>query len=188
MLSLSLYGKHFQDYVIDPILSKILASSHAAFKEALKTSRLNVAQKERTYLLGLQPKMLCEEFNSKSPLAFRLLVEGIIGITKSEEVFDTQTLMNNVCEVYSTLAKLINKNANGYGLLLTTSARDGGLREDSIKLFASTVHPTTSQRHDNQVLAKGWNDELNNSLKKEKVYYEELHKLKIHYETLGMND
>ena len=56
------------------------------------------------------------------------------------------------------------------------------------KLFASTVHPITSQVHDRQVLAHGWDDKLKNHLQEEKIYFEDLNNLKDHLNTLGMND
>ena len=123
------------DYVMASILEKTLQSSHDRFKQSLKSSKLNVFRKKRDYLLSLEPRGLCEEFHSKCPIAFRLLVEGIIGITDFEKIYSSQYLMNNICEVYSTLAKLVNKNADGYGLLLTTCARDGGLRDRAFFYF-----------------------------------------------------
>ena len=60
--------------------------------------------------------------------------------------------------MYSTAAKKINRLCTGYALQLTTAARDGGLREDSVKLLPCFVHPRTSQKYDATVLAKGWDD------------------------------
>ena len=63
------------------------------------------------------------------------------GISVEEEIFSSQFLINNVCLIYSTISKIINRQATGYALLLTTAARDGGLREDSIKILAPLLHP-----------------------------------------------
>ena len=52
-----------------------------------------------------------------------------------------------------TIAKAVNKKASGYGLFLTTAARDGGLREDSLGLLACLVHSRTSQKYDKKILA-----------------------------------
>ena len=49
--------------------------------------------------------------------------------------------------MYSTVSKIINRKATGYALLMTTAVRDGGLREDTIKLFSMLVHPRTSKKY-----------------------------------------
>ena len=73
---------------------------------------------------------------------------------------DSQYLLNNICFMYSTVSKIINRKATGYALLMTTAVRDGGLREDTIKLFSMLVHPRTSQKYDKEVLARGWDQPL----------------------------
>ena len=82
--------------------------------------------------------------------------------------------MNNFALILSTIAKAINKKATGFGLYLTTIARDGGLREDSLAMLACMVHPRTSQRHDQKVLANGWNDKLSEYLRKEKEHFQKI--------------
>ena len=82
--------------------------------------------------------------------------------------------MNNMALILSTIAKVVNKKATGYALCLTTVARDGGLREDSLSMLACMVHSRTSQRHDKKVLANGWNDTLLAELKKEKDHFDKI--------------
>ena len=85
--------------------------------------------------------------------------------------------MNNVALVYSNVAKLMNRRATGYAYLLTTAARDGGMREDSIKIFPMFVHPRSSQVYDRKVLAKDWDCELKECLEEEKRHFGKLMKL-----------
>ena len=154
------------------ILKQIFAESHESLKTSLKRSRLTASKKDRNYLLSLTPEGLCQEFQENSFPAFRLLVHGLLGVSNQADVFDSQFLQNNVCLLYSTISKIINRTATGYALLLTTAARDGGLREDSIKLFSILVHPRTSQKYDKEVLAVGWDVNLNEHLKTEKKHFE----------------
>ena len=70
------------------------------------------------------------------------------------------------------MGKLINRKATGYALLLTTAARDGGLREDTLRLLCCMVHPRTSQKYDKEVLGEGWDNQLKESLKREKDHFE----------------
>ena len=76
--------------------------------------------------------------------------------------------------VFGTIAKAVNKKASGYGILLTTAARDGGLREDSLGLLACLVHSRTSQKYDKKILAAGWNDALKEALINEKLHFEKI--------------
>ena len=142
------------DDISKELLKKIAVKSHTQLKTSIKTSKLK-PEKNREYLLSLTPRNLCEEFRNNSPLSFSLLVKGLFGLTDENEMFESQKLMNNVCLILSIVAKCINKKAIGYALLLTTEARDGGLREDSIKLLLSClVHPRTSQKFDKMLLQK----------------------------------
>jgi hypothetical protein len=59
--------------------------------------------------------------------------------------------------------------------LMTSAVRDGGLREDSIKLFSMLVHPRTSQKYDREVLAKGWDQPLEAALNSEREHFKKLH-------------
>ena len=96
-------------------------------------------------------------------------------------------LINTIAMLYSTVAKVINRKASGYGLLMTTVARDGGLREDSLKLFPGLCHPRTSQKCDRSVLAHGWNEKLQACLKKERDHFEEEAKVRARIEDLLNN-
>ena len=144
------------------VLKTVLSESHTSLKESLKGSKsiLTSSKKDRTYLLSLTPKKLCEEFQENSDPSFQLLLNGLLGISDPAIIFESQYLLNTVALVYSTVAKVINRNATGYALLLTTSARDGGLREDSLGMFSCMVHVRTSQKYDKETLANGWDQGL----------------------------
>ena len=156
----------------EEILKVLYKESHHSIKDNLKKSRLCANKNDRRFLLSLSPKTLCQEFQQNSPRAFFHLVQGILGISDPESVFENQFLLNNICLVYSTLSKVINRKAVSYALLLTTAARDGGMREDSIKLFPMLVHPRTSQKYDKDTLAKDWDKPLTETLQAERAHFE----------------
>ena len=141
-------------------------------------------KKDRKYLLSLTPSNLCKEFQSHSRPSFHLLVRGLLGISHQDDIFGSQFLMNNVALIYSTISKILNRNATGYALLLTTAARDGGLREDSLRLFAQLCHPRTSQKFDKSVLAVGWDTELKESLKREQDHFKAVKEAESNIEQL----
>ena len=157
------------------LLNLLLQESHDSLKSSLKHSQLCANKNDRQYLLSLTPRNLVGEFKKNSFPAFRLLVQGLLGIADPEAVFDSQYLLNNVCFVYSSLSKVINRKASGYALLMTSAVRDGGLREDSIKLFSVLVHPRTSQKYDKNVLSQGWDQPLQATLKSEREHFQKLH-------------
>ena len=126
---------------------------------------------DRNYLLNLTPRGLCQEFSKNASNAFILLAKGLLGISDVTKIHQSQFLINIVSVLYSTVSKVINRKATGYALLLTTAARDGGLREDSIKFFSILVHPRTSQKDDKEVLASGWNTELRKQLDNEREHF-----------------
>ena len=172
----------------EEIMKKIFSSSHKSLKIALKKSQLTSNKKNRAYLLSLSPRNICEEFKTLSSASFRLLVHGLLGISDLNQIFESQFLLNNVCLLYSTIGKIINRNATGYALLLTTVARDGGLREDSLRIFSFLVHPRTSQKYDRSVLASDWDAKLNEHLKQEKIHFEAMKEVETKIETLLQND
>ena len=157
------------------ITKLLFKDSHDTLKSSLKKSQLCADKNDREYLLSLNPKALCEEFKMNSNPAFLLLVQGILGISNPDDIFESQYLLNNIVFIYSTVSKIINRKASGYALLMTSAVRDGGLREDSIKLFSMLVHPRTSQRHDKEVLAQGWDQPLQAALASERTHFERLH-------------
>ena len=189
--------------VKEEILKILLKSSHSSLKSSLKNSKLHVDKKDRNYLLSLCPRGrqmsklnlsltnpcsgLCAEFQQNAGTAFRFLVEGLIGITDLQKVFSSQTLLNNVCALYSSIARLINFKASGYALMLTTAARDGGLRCDSIRLFSFMCHPRTSQKYDRQVLSRGWDDSRKSEQKKEEEHFIAIKNAKLHLDKLMMD-
>ena len=171
----------------EEIMKKIFDSSHRSLKTSLKKSILTSDKKDRSYLLNLTPRNLCEEFQSLSGSSFSLLVHGLLGITDPIQVFESQFLLNSICLIYSTVSRILNRNATGYALLLTTAARDGGLREDSIRIFASLLHPRTSQKYDRSILSAGWDTKLNDNLKIEKAHFEALKEAENKIEELLQN-
>ena len=155
------------------IIKQIYSTSHKSLKNSLKKSKLVSDRKDRRFLTTLTPHLLCNEFHDNSSDSFQLLTQGLLGITNQEDIFASQFLMNNIALLYSTIGKILDRRAIGYSLLLTTMARDGGLREDSLRLFSDMVHPRTSQKYDKSVLALGWNSKLQASLKEERNHFDD---------------
>ena len=168
MANIILQNEDLQEELYQSLLKK----AHTEFKSSLKTSMLKT-KKERGYLLSLSPELLCKEFRTKSPLAFTLLAKGLIGVSDENTVFTSQHLMNDMSLILSTVAKRINRLATGFALLLTTEARSGGLREDTIKLISAFVHPRTSQKYDREVLSKDWDANLKECLQEEQKFFRE---------------
>ena len=156
----------------ESIVESVLCESHSCLKSSLKKSVLSQSKKNRDYLLTLTPRAICEELQKNSNPAFLLIVKGLLGISRPEAVYDSTLLLNTITLLYSTVGKLINRKATGYALLLTTAARDGGLREDTLRLLCCMVHPRTSQKYDKEVLGEGWDNQLKESLKREKDHFE----------------
>ena len=73
--------------------------------------------KERKYLLIATPSSLCHEFLQNAPVAFNLLLSGLIGVNEVEDVEDNTHLKDNIAV--------------------------GGLREESLKLFSKFCAPLT---------------------------------------------
>ena len=167
----------------------IFAESHKSLKASLKKSKLSSHKQDRQYLLSLTPRGLCDEFHESAKPAFLLLVHGLLGVSQPEDIFESQHLLNISSLIYSTVSKTINQRASGYALLLTTAARDGGLREDSLRLFSSImVHPRTSQKFDKSVLAAGWDTKMVECLKEEESHFEEQVKAAARIEKLLQDD
>ena len=173
------------------ILELLLIEAHQEFKCSLRKSILKKTQ-ERTYLLTLTPQVLCEEFANNAPMCFQLLVKGILG-KNIDTVFRSQKLKNIVALLYSTGSKYVNRKAIGFALQLTTAARDGGLREDSLNILSCFVHPRTSQVYDKEILANGWDTYLQSLLQEEKEHFEKIRSAenlleKIHEDDYGSDD
>ena len=162
----------------------ILSSAQEELKRSLKKSKLSADKKSREYLLSLTPTNLCKEFMDNAPEAYQILTEGLLGVADPEVVLDSHHLINNVALLYSTISKSVNRKASGYSLLLTSMARDGGLREDSIKLFSNLSHPRTVQKYDKEVLAKDWDCKLKEVLALESEKFQELKIAEINLESL----
>ena len=99
-----------------------------------------------------------------------------------DAISDNQHLTNIIAMVYSTVAKSMNRKATGYGLLLSTVARDGGMREDSMKIFCNLCHPRTAQKYDAEVLSKDWDAKLKAVLVEESTHLQELRAAELHLE------
>ena len=171
--------------VRDEITKLIFSRSHTSMKESLKHSKLAANKKDRQYLLSLTPTSLCEEFRDLCNPAFELLVRGLLGLSEPEDIFTSPHLLNTVSLLYSTVAKTTNRQASGYALLLAAAARDGGLREDTIRIFSSCmVHPRTSQKYDKSVLSVGWNTNLKDSQEEERRHFEKQREVEAKIEEL----
>ena len=158
----------------EEIKKMILDETHKEFKNSLKHSILSADKKDRKYLLSLSPKVICEEFSEFAPNAYQLIAHGLLGLSDQEVVLGNQHLTNNVSMLISTAAKCVNRKASGYGLLLTTVARDGGMREDSLRIFCNLCHPRTAQKYDQEVLSKDWDTELQDALAVELLHFQQL--------------
>ena len=155
----------------------IFHESFASMKSSLTSSLLNARDKnvDRTYLLSLTPRLLCEELYANACPCFLLIVKGLLGLSNPEDVFSSQYLINTVAFFYSIIAKHANRLCTGFALQLTTAARDGGMREDTIKLLPCFVHPRTSQKYDKSCLASGWDDKRLACLKEEQDHFRKIH-------------
>ena len=167
------------------VLSQYYKSIHEKFKESLKSSVLSSKLKnlDRNYLLSLNPLDLVKEFQASADELFEFIARGCLGLKDLASVFESQHLLNLLSFLYGTIAKTVNHTASGYCLLMATAAKDGGLREDSMKLFPCFVHPRTVQKH-TKVMAKGWNANLIDSLKKEKDHFEMISKARDFLDTV----
>ena len=161
----------------DKLEEIIFKQSFSAMKTSLKSSVLNAKEKntDRNYLLSLTPKLLCDELKACPGPCFRLICSGLLGLSDPEQACNSHYLSNIVALIFSTAAKHANRLCTGFALQLTTAARDGGLREDSIKLIPCFVHPRTSQKYDRSCLAKGWDDERMDCLKAEQDHFRNIH-------------
>ena len=152
----------------DALITKILKTAHGKMKMSLKESilRANEQKKNRDYLLSLTPHRLCQELEELSPDSSKLLL-GLLGVSDMSVVLESKHLQNMVALLYSCIAKTMNKQACGFAILQTSNARDGGMREDSLKLNPNFVAPRTVQRYDKEVLSKDWDRNLQELRKKE---------------------
>ena len=169
----------------DKITELIFASTNAKLKKSLKHSVLTANKKNRQYLLSLTPRILCEELRDLAPQAYQVLVKGLLGVSDPNIVLENHHLTNVLAMLFSTIAKSVNRKASGYGLLLTAVARDGGMREDSIKLLCNLCHPRTAQKYDKEVLSKGWNDNLQDVLEMESLRFHELRRAELELDQLS---
>ena len=163
------------------LIYKLNSRSHDELRYSLSHSQLSRDKKkrDRDYLLSITPKSICQEFQENAPEAFELLLHGLMGVTETEALYKDCKLMNRVALVLSTIATYINRKATGYAMVLTSAARDGGLREDSLKLLVNLVHPSTMQRYDRKVLAKDWDQAKKKALNEEKQHFIELNSGKL---------
>ena len=155
------------------ILKQIGQSSRSDLKLSLKHSKLKVDKNDRNYLLGLNPHDICREFQEGWKEGFGIVTQVLFGMEDPEQVFQNPHLMNNLALIYSSIARMHNRSASGYALYLGAVARDGGLREESIKLFPQFCHPRTLQKYDH-VLAKHSRAPLEEKLRDEKQHLDAL--------------
>ena len=155
------------------ILKQLGQSSKSDLKLSLKHSKLKVDKNDRNYLLSLNPHDICREFQEGCQEGFGVVTQVLFGIEDPEQVFRNQHLMNNLALIYSSIARMHNRSASGYALYLGAVARDGGLREESIKLFPQFCHVRTLQKYDH-VLAKHSRTPLEEKLRDEKQHLDAL--------------
>ena len=167
------------------LMKKIVSSAHKQLKTSLGESILcsESKHKDRRYLFSLTPYKLCTEMHDKAKDAFQILIL-LLGVKDFDTLIENKHYINVVTSFYSLLSKSINRNATGYALLQTSMVRDGGLREDSIKLFPYFVHPRTVQHFDVNTLAVDWNKEFMEALQIEKDYFHEVLALENEIENL----
>ena len=162
-----------ENALMKEILKQLGQNSKSDLKLSLKRSKLKVDKNDRNYLLSLNPHDLCREFQEGCQEGFGIVTQVLFGIENPEQVFQNQHVMNNLCLIYSTIARMHNRHASGYALYLGAVARDGGLREESLKLFPQFCHPRTLQKYDH-VLAKHSKTPLEEKLKDEKQHLDAL--------------
>ena len=143
----------------EEIMSSIIRNAHLQLKNSLPKSILKIDRSNREYLLSLTPEKICKELRDSSPDVFSILV-GLLGIRDTSTIMEKQTILNVLALIHSTISKVVNEKACGFALAQASNARDGGMREDSIKLCANYVHPRTIQKYEKYVLAKDWNAKL----------------------------
>ena len=132
-----------QDSRMKDAIMKVLSQNVAAeWKTCLKVSKLTADKKQRDYLLSINPKDLCSEFKTNCPIAYEIVISVLLGM-QTDQVFNNQFLQNNISLLFSVLARLKNRNATGFALFMGMIARDGGLREESLKLLPGICHPRT---------------------------------------------
>ena len=155
------------------IVEDLHQKSHKQFKSSLPKSHLcsDKKKRDRNYLLSVTPRSVCEVFKTNAPDAFNLLVSGLMGVNDVETLNDNNFQMNRVALILSTVANQIDRNATRYSMVQTSAARDGGLREDSLKLFANFCYPTTMQSYDRRTLAKDWDRDLKEAMEEERQHF-----------------
>ena len=152
------------------LLNQLGKKTSSDMKQSLKSSKLTGDKKNRNYLLEISPLDLCKEFQTMNEDSFNVVIKVLLGIKDAEDVFKSQFLLNNICAIYSTVARILNRNATGYALLLGVMARDGGLREESLKIFPQLCHVRTLQKYD-RVLEMNSKDSLMQKLDSEKKFH-----------------
>ena len=157
----------------DHILNIIVSEAQNELQSSVKASIMTKSHKNREYLLQVTPTVLCQEMMQNCPLVFKIILSFL-------NIEDYDTILNNhghnqnvVAMIFSLIANVINRKATGYALVLTTMARHGGMREDSIKLLCCLCHPRTSQKYDKEVLAKDWDVALKKTLALELSSFQE---------------
>ena len=145
------------------------------WKSCLKVSKLTANNKERDYLLGINPTDLCQEFRTYCPCAYQLVTEVLLGM-HDDKVLNSSFLQNRVCLLFTTLARIRNRKATGHALCMGMLARDGGLKEEFLKLFCEFCHPRTLARYDH-VLAAQAEIPLECKLNEEKEFIDDVSKV-----------
>ena len=173
--------------IYSKIIEKLSERTKSSMRKGLKNSKLIDKYKNRDYLLDINPLDLCVEFQQHQQGTFNVVCQVLLGLNNIGSVFESQYLLNSVCTIYSIIARIHNRLAIGYSLLLGVAARDGGLREESLKIIPHLPHVRTIQRYD-KILAKDFRIKLRTQLEEESNYFNELKQAEIRLETLSLSD
>ena len=163
-------------------LSKTITSE---WKSCLKVSKLTADNKERDYLLGINPTDLCIEFKHLCPTAYHLVIEVLLGM-KDDKVVGNQYLQNRVSLLFSIFARIKNRKATGLALFMGMLARDGGLKEERLKDFPEFCHPRTLAKYD-YILAAQSEVPLECKLTEEKQFIHDVSKVMQELDNLSIS-
>ena len=174
--------------LVEEILKQLREHVSSSFNKSLKHSLLTSNKADRNYLLRISPLNLCREFQAENPLAFNMVTQVLLGLQiPHDDIFSSNFLLNNICLMYSSIARIHNRKATGYALLMGVMARDGGLKEDFLKIFPEFCHPRTLQKLDHK-LALNSKAPLIEKIEKERNYLKDLVAVKDRLEALAIVD
>ena len=174
--------------LVDEILKQLREEVSSSFNISLKHSLLTSNKSDRNHLLRISPPDLCREFQAENTLAFNMVTKVLLGLQiPPDDMFSNNFLLNNICLMYSLIARIHNRKATGYSILMGVMARDGGLKEDFLKIFPEFCHPRTLQKYDHK-LAVNSQAPLIEKIETERKYWQDLVAVKDRLEGLDILD